>query len=378
MFSFLHLGDLHLDSPFAAFSMAQAATRRARQYEALEELLRAGVARGAQMVLIAGDCFDNPAPRTEAVARFFGILEGLSVPVVIAPGNHDPHGEGSFYRCEELPEQVYVFDSYNLQCFTFEHLKTKVFGYAFTSAALSRSPLSGETPVGEDGYLHLLCAHADLASPVSRYAPVTVGDIVSFGIDYAALGHIHQSPEPQRIGSTEIRYCGFAEGRSFDELGEGGVWIVSLDVGEKPAIERRIISVQRYEEAQMSVDGCESQSELTGRTVSLLNTFSAQQRTHLRLTLTGAADPEWISRLISDVQTYRHGLASLTLCNETVPVIDGAALQKDVTLRGALYRTLYMSLIDDDPETRQTAARALQIGLAAIEGRSIPTEETGV
>lgn len=375
---FLHTGDLHLDSAFASVGVLTADARRAEQRDVLRRVFDCAREERCDLILIAGDLFDSiyVTPETK---RFVGDLFASSpCPVVIAPGNHDPHGEGSFYRCEELPEQVYVFDSYNLQCFTFEHLKTKVFGYAFTSAALSRSPLSGEPPVGEDGYLHLLCAHADLASPVSRYAPVTVGDIVSFGIDYAALGHIHQPPEPQRVGSTEIRYCGFVEGRSFDELGEGGVWIVSLDVGEKPCVERRILSRQRYEEAQMSVDGCDSQNELMGRTVSLLNTFSAQQKTHLRLTLTGSADPEWISRLMSDVQMYRHGLASLTVCNETVPVLDGAALQKDVTLRGALYRTLYMSLIDDDPETRQTAARALQIGLAAIEGRSIPTEETDV
>ena len=79
MFSFLHLGDLHLDSPFANFSAAQAATRRARQYEALERLLSAGVARGAKMVLIAGDCFDTPTPRAEAVARFFGILGAVAI-----------------------------------------------------------------------------------------------------------------------------------------------------------------------------------------------------------------------------------------------------------------------------------------------------------
>ena len=295
--------------------------------------------------------------------------------IVIAPGNHDPYGEGSFYHCAHLPEQVYVFTSSELQCFVFEKLKVKVFGYAFTSSVLSRSPLNGEPPIGEDGYLHLLCAHADLSSPVSRYAPVTLGDIVALGIDYAALGHIHQPPEPQRIGKTQARYCGFAEGRSFDELGEGGVWIVSAEEGEPLSAERRIISAQRYEEAEWSVEGYEEQSQLFDGLTARIQTFGAQKGTHLRLTLTGAADPEWISALMADPQRCRGELASLTLRDETVPVMDGAALAQDVTLRGALYRSLYLSLIDDDPQKRRTAARALQIGLAAIEGRSIPTEE---
>ena len=42
MFRFLHLGDLHLDSPFAGFTAEEGAARRARQYEALENLLHAG------------------------------------------------------------------------------------------------------------------------------------------------------------------------------------------------------------------------------------------------------------------------------------------------------------------------------------------------
>ena len=296
--------------------------------------------------------------------------------MVIAPGNHDPYGEGSFYRCAELSEHVYVFTSSELQCFTFEELRVKVFGYAFTSSALTRSPLNGETPIGEDGYRHLLCAHADLSSPVSRYAPVTLGDLVMLGIEYAALGHIHQPPAPQRMGKTEARYCGFAEGRSFDELGEGGVLIVSAEEGEELRVERRILSRQRYEEAELSVEGCEDLGQLLGRLSETVASFAEVERTHLRLTLTGAADPEWIGALMADTEQHRGGLASLTLRDETVPALDGAVLAQDVTLRGALYRSLYLSLIDDDPEKRRCAARALQIGLAAIEGRSLPTEET--
>ena len=107
--------------------------------------------------------------------------------------------------------------------------------------------------------------------------------------------------------------------------------------------------------------------------------FAEERSTHLRLTLTGTIDTEWIDSLNAEMSKYlgryEGKLRSLRLRNETVPAVSGAVLEQDVSLRGALYRALYLSLIHEDPEERRRAALALRIGLAAIDGRSIPTED---
>ncbi len=364
-----------MDSPFAAIGAIEADARREAQRNVLRRVFACAHEEACDLILIAGDLFDSKYVTPETERLVLRLLRESPCPVVIAPGNHDPYVEGSFYRRADLPEQVYVFTSSELQCFCFEELKTKVWGYAFTSAALQESPLNGVTPDGEEGYTQLLCAHADLASPLSRYAPLTVGDISRFGIDYAALGHIHQPPKPQTEGKTEIRYSGFAEGRSFDEQGEGGVWLVTIEPDTPIRVERRRTSEQRYEEAELDVSDCADLHELSQKLIACVASYATVMGTHLRLTLVGSAEEEMMTSLLSDGEQYRGDLASLILRNVTVPCPDGATLERDVTLRGALYRALYVSLIHEDPQERRRARRALRIGLAAIEGRSIPEED---
>ena len=381
----LHTGDLHLDSAFCAYGQRGAEQQREAGRDTLRRIFECAESEKCDMILIAGDLFDGKYVTPETETLFLSLCAASPFPIVIATGNHDPYTEGSFWKSVTLPEQVYLFNSSELQCFVFEELKVKVYGYAFSSAVMTESPLLGaqrndeneDEDQSEDGYLHLLCAHADLSSPVSRYAPLTVGDIVGLGIDYAALGHIHNPPSNLSYGSTEIRYCGFAEGRSFDECGEGGVLLVTLAEGDV-TVERRVVSETRYEQIELDVSAYAEESALRAAIGRVVSPYAERSGTHLRLTLVGTADPDMLSPILSDTSGFAQALASLQVQNLTIPCPDGASLERDITLRGALYRALYVRLIDSDPELRRTALRALQIGLAAIDGRRIPTEEDDV
>ena len=72
---------------------------------------------------------------------------------------------------------------------------------------------------------------------------------------------------------------------------------------------------------------------------------------------------------------HRHILcvqcAMLEVDDRTSPTFDGGVLENDMTLRGELYRELYPMLSDGTPEERATAAAALRLGLAALEGRNV-------
>src|SRR5512144_2747612 len=58
----------------------------------------AGRAAGADIVLLAGDAFDNDRVPTPVLDRTGRLLADAGVPVVILPGNHDP----------ALPNSVFV------------------------------------------------------------------------------------------------------------------------------------------------------------------------------------------------------------------------------------------------------------------------------
>ena len=362
----LHTGDLHLDSPFCAAGALGADERRQKQRESLSRVFACAKEEECDLILIAGDLFDGKIVTPETAALVLRLFRESTCPVVIAPGNHDPYTAGSFWSTATLPKQVYLFRAKELSFVEPEGLNARIWGYAFTSAALGEDPLVGAIPPEKDGKWDLLCAHCDLLAPLSRHAPVTVGSIERLGVDYAALGHVH-NPAPVAEGET-IRYCGFVEGRSFDELGEGGVWIVTLEEGKSPVIRRRVLSECRYELDEVDLSDCAEEGEMEQAIGRVIDRYDAT--THLRLSLTGTV--ESLPDLRPWTEKLGQGLASLELRDETIPAHDDSVLQKDVGLRGAFYRSLYPKLIDEDGATRQRAILALQIGLAAIDGRQIP------
>ena len=376
---FLHTGDLHLDSSFCSSDILTADSRREEQRQTLGRIFELAKSEGCQAVLISGDLFDSKyvTPETEKfVKELFGKAE---MPVIISPGNHDPYVNGSFYKSADMPENVYIFSSSELQCFELPELSAKVFGYAFTSPSLTVSPLAGAVAEANENEVRLLCAHADLSAPVSRYCPLTVGDITRLKIDYAALGHIHnRDTDDSKDGST-IRYCGFPEGRSFDETGDGGVFIVDCEPYGEVRYKRVSVSRQKYEICELDISECGERSEIVARIRRAAEENSSEKITHLRMLLSGCVDatelPD-LSALEKELSTGR--LLSVEIKDMTVPVADIASLRADPTIRGEFYRALYSGLVDDDPAVREKTALALRIGLAAIEGRRISGGKEGL
>ena len=93
------------------------------------------------------------------------------------------------------------------------------------------------------------------------------------------------------------------------------------------------------------------------------------EETLLRVTLLGSVAPsvENLARL----ESAQRGLFMLEIDDKTSPTFDKEMLEKDMTMRGELFRILLPALTSGTPEERATASAALKLGLAALEGRNI-------
>ena len=369
----LHTGDLHLDSSFCAYGARDAEKQREAGRDLLRRIFDCAKAEKCDMMLIAGDLFDSRFVTPESAELFCKLVEECDIPVVLSPGNHDYYTEGGFYAScrSRLGDKLTVFSSSELQTYDFDELRVRVCGYAFTSPALLKSPLSDAEMPDDNGYLKILCAHADLSSPVSRYAPVTLSETERIGFDYVALGHIHNRDE-REDAEGRVRYCGFAEGRSFDEIGEGGVWIVDLD-GEACDARRILISQRSFYCDELDISEIGSHSALLDALCGLASSRAQSKGAHIRISLCGRAEEGYVRhamlsvpRIVSD-----SGVDYIEIVDDTLPEIDGEYLKRDTTLRGELYRTLLPKLCSDDGNERRIATKALRIGLAAIDGKSI-------
>lgn len=360
---FLHTADLHIDSAFSALGALNASERRMVQRAVLRRIFDLASREKCDMLLIAGDLFDSAYVTPETGAVCIELFEKFGKPIIISPGNHDAYTAGSFYATAELPENVFIFNSPRLTSLKFEEYGVTVWGYAFTSPALTVSPLEGASPV--DGGINILCAHGELEAPTSRYAPVMLSDIRRIGFDYVALGHVHNPT----VGTDTVRYCGFPEGRSFDELGEGGVLIVDIEDGRDVVVKKHTVSERKYEWTELSVDSMASEEELRNAITNKLLEYGQGLPTYLRLELVGTLTADILPDLSDFERREYTGIASLKIIDGTLCLPDKAYLEKDTTLRGEFYRSLRPSLFCEDASERAKALYALKIGLAAIDGK---------
>lgn len=365
----LHCADIHLDPVFAACTPEQASARRDELRSAFCALLEYAKSSRTDLILIAGDLFEQefvtPA-LMELLCREFAAIPDCRI--FISPGNHDPLSASSAYAKTEFPPNVFLFRSAQASCFDLDDLRVHVYGYAFLDHELTADPLEGLT-LTHPGELNLLCAHGDLNAPASKKCPISSARLAQIGFDYAALGHIHNAGGIRRLGNTYYGYSGCLEGRNFGECGVKGAYAVTLtkEDGQLSADIRKLrFSRRRYEIAPLDLTGVTEASDAYARILEAAAPFDPD--TTLRLALHGETGA---SLLLSEsyIRTQLEGrLAALEIVNDTLPTFDEDALEKDPTLRGEFFRLLLPELRSEDPQTRQTAALALRLGLSALNG----------
>ena len=372
MIKIFHMGDNHLDSPFSRLSPSAREKERERQRALFKKMVAYVKENRYDILLISGDLFDTPDVSYETEKAVIEAFSSLECPVVIAPGNHDPYLKVSLYSSDKLPENVYVFNSTELQVFEFEELSASVVGYAFTRDEYLESPFSSVS-LDNLGGTKLLCAHCDFGVNASKYAPISESELISLGFAYAALGHVHKLSDPIRIGKGLAAYCGFPEGRAFDEEGAGGALAVTVD-GDSVTAERVIFAERRYLYDALDISGAENDGEIVERIASHIGEKGYDSNTALRLTLLGTVSIDYTPDKSLIEHMLLPYLMSVEIIDKTIPEIDEKSLENDYTLRGEVYRALKPKLASDDPEEQRRAAEALKVSILAIEGRRISFE----
>ncbi|ECH6824992.1 exonuclease SbcCD subunit D [Listeria monocytogenes] len=231
---FLHMADLHLDSPFIGLSTLPQPLFSAMQestFQSLERITTVAIKEAVDFVLIAGDIYDSEDQSVRAQARFakeMKRLEAANIPVFMIHGNHDfieKHKEKL-----ALPSNVHVFSE---QVEVMSHktatgVSVNIYGFSYNERHI-RSSRVDEYKIQGDADFHIALLHGSEVSSSEEhdvYAPFRVQEISKKGFDYWALGHIHK--RQLLAESPSIYYPGNIQGRNRKESGEKGASIVTL------------------------------------------------------------------------------------------------------------------------------------------------------
>jgi DNA repair exonuclease SbcCD nuclease subunit len=184
----VHSSDLHVDHDYTARLHGGDGTA------GLACVLNAARGLAADVVLLAGDTFDNHRVPESLVERAAAVIAAAALPVVLLPGNHDPAVSAAIYRRGPLSaaKNLHVIGITHDEAVDFPDLSLEVWGRAhgdyddmipFETVRLRRTRWL------------IAMAHGHYEPKVDRSVGprpawlISDDEITATGADYVALGH---------------------------------------------------------------------------------------------------------------------------------------------------------------------------------------------
>lgn len=274
---FLHIADLHLDSPFKGISSIPPSRWkdiRESTFHAFTNIIEYAVESKPDFVLIVGDIYDGENRSLRAQHLFQKGMETLQsegIPVFICYGNHD-HLSGNWVRFQ-LPDNVRVFGAeVETKILDVEGSKIRITGFSYKERHVQEA-MHTYYPISNGQDIHIGMLHGSVEGNVEHdvYAPFRKSDLIAKQYDYWALGHIHK----RQILHDEppIVYPGNTQSRHRNEKAMKGFYEVTLSKGHA---ELHFVpsSAFIYDEIAVSCDGLVHANELIERVEESLQTFS--------------------------------------------------------------------------------------------------------
>lgn len=259
----IHMADIHLGARPYGFQ-----ERWSDILEAFEEAMEKSITERPDLIVIAGDLFDQPKPENAVVRHAVKVLRmatGRGIPVVAAHGEHDTPGRRDNTILQVLEAAVEGFhaplpqgatsEAEVVRSQTLELGGVKVLVYPFRKVDLDTRkrlaakllPAFTRAARGMEGP-KLFLGHFSLDTVFPIDAVASPSELPP--VDYAALGHVHMR-HIEREGSPVYAYTGVldplnvAEARAMHTRGPllvdiepGGVEVQEIPVEVRPQLER--------------------------------------------------------------------------------------------------------------------------------------------
>lgn len=334
----LHSADWHINAPIQGRSPEQAERLRRSLAAVAHQIVALANKEHCDLMLLSGDLFDGP-PSADCLSQVQQALAEAHMRVFIAPGNHDPMGVNCGWDQPGWPENVHIFRSSAIQSVSLPQLDCRVWGAAFQGCDCP-ALLNGFRAEGSERYAIGLF-HGDPTQASSPYNPISRLQVQESGLDYLALGHIHKGDSFQ-AGDTLCAWPGCPMGRGFDELGEKGVLIVTLE----GTVNARFVplSVPRFHWLKVPVGSSASDALAAALPGAASEDF-------FRVELTG----EWEDPDIPALLAHFPQFPNLELRDCTQPPIDLWANTDQDSLEGVFFSLLQQS--DAPADIKEAAAR---------------------
>ena len=370
----LHTADIHFDTPFSGMTPKEALKSKEELKEVFERIIEMTLEKEIDILLIAGDIFDNLSVNKTTLHFIKNCFKKISkVNVFISPGNHDPFNEKSFYSIVEWSSNVHVFKG-GMESVILEHINTVVWGVGFNTSHVNKSLLKDVKRV--EGYNNIMVIHGEITTTKegNDYNPITEEDIAKSNMDYIALGHRHKFSGVKKIDNTYYSYSGCPQGRGFDELEDKGIVIIEL---KDKFVESKFIrtSIRNYYEKEININGCFGYGEVKNKIINEIPMLDRKNNFY-KIILIGEVsaeftlNDEFLKELLKDEFYF------VKVIDKSEVKLDINELTKGYSLKSIFAKKIYERLQSaETEEEREIINLALKIGLQSISGEEVKIYE---
>ena len=356
---FIHIADLHFDSPFSTLKGDEylIEKRRLEQRANFKKIIDYIKKENINYLFIAGDLYENEYVKNSTIEYINNLFKEIpTTKVFITPGNHDPNIKGSIYNTFEFANNVIVFRNSYIEKYEDENIE--IFGAGFNDFYMNNNPLENFNFEKKNKF-QVLLMHADLNGNKDynglSYNPISESEIKALNFDYVALGHIHKNNFNKE---SKIIYPGSLSSLGFDEQGVHG-----MVVGEfrNKYLQLNFEKVDETEFLELEVDITNMYSQ--GDIVDYLNTLYLDKNKFVKIILIGKR--KFLIN-VKDIINYIDNYNILRIKDETNLAYDLNELAQENTLKGIFVRKL-LEKKEEGFYTTEEIEKAIEIGLEAME-----------
>ena len=356
---FVHIADMHFDTPFITLSNKTdlCKLRRIEQKETFKKVIEYIKENKIPFLFISGDLYEHNSIRESTIEFINNLFKTIpDTRVFITPGNHDPYLKNSFYNNFIWSENVYIFNS-RLQKIELDGIN--IYGYGFDDFYLGRVDLEDITLDDKDK-LNILIIHGTLDGSDSienNYNPISKKTLEQIGFDYVALGHIHKTN--YNIDSNQrIIYPGSTISLGFDELGSHGMIVGEIEK-DKLNLEFIKMDPKIFMEKEIDISEINSDEEL----IEKINGLETEENNFYKINLVGTRNFE-IN--INEINKLNDNKNILKIKNKTIIEYDIEDISKETTLKGMFAKEI-LEQIKSDPLKKDFFSEVFEIGLEILD-----------
>ncbi len=249
---FVHIADMHFDSPFRNLSDKELLgdKKRLEQRQVFKEIIEYIKENNIPYLFISGDLYENEHIKKTTIEYINNLFKEIpKTEIFIAPGNHDPFTKNSYYNTFNWSENVTIFGP-KIEKISKHNIN--IYGYGFDNFYCTDCKIE-DLLIDNNDKINILVMHATLdgaSIEEKQYNSISKKLFKEKNLDYVALGHIHKT-DYNTEKNQKIVYPGSTISLGFDELGKHGMIVGEIEKGN---LSTEFITLSKIEFDEIELD----------------------------------------------------------------------------------------------------------------------------